>query len=125
VLCDGQQLTACRIAAVEQLVLLLTWCVDIGAGKHEKQGCLGKLQQLGFFVCAAVAEQAAYSVVHAHTISQGKHAAALNLTSPSAAAAAAASPQEPYIELMQNKSPKVDAASLAPASFPADADLEW
>ncbi|KAF6255969.1 UDP-glucose pyrophosphorylase [Scenedesmus sp. NREL 46B-D3] len=33
--------------------------------------------------------------------------------------------QEPYIELMQNKSPKVDAASLAPVSFAADADLEW
>lgn len=33
--------------------------------------------------------------------------------------------QEPYIELMQNKSPKVDAATMAPASFPADPELEW
>jgi hypothetical protein len=33
--------------------------------------------------------------------------------------------QEPYIELLQNKSPKVDAASMAPASCPADTELEW
>eukprot|EP00879_Flechtneria_rotunda_P011464 GHRR01011977.1.p1 GENE.GHRR01011977.1~~GHRR01011977.1.p1 ORF type:complete len:438 (+),score=150.27 GHRR01011977.1:214-1527(+) len=33
--------------------------------------------------------------------------------------------QEPYIELMQNMSPKVDVATLAPASWPADPSLEW
>lgn len=33
--------------------------------------------------------------------------------------------QEPYIELMQNMSPKVDAATFAPASYPDDADMEW
>lgn len=32
---------------------------------------------------------------------------------------------EPYVELLQNKSPKVDAATLAPAVYPADASLEW
>ncbi|KAF8060290.1 hypothetical protein HT031_004825 [Scenedesmus sp. PABB004] len=32
---------------------------------------------------------------------------------------------EPYVELMQNMSPKVDAASLAPASYPEDPHLEW
>jgi UTP--glucose-1-phosphate uridylyltransferase len=34
-------------------------------------------------------------------------------------------PQEPHIELMQNMSPKVDAATLAPAAYPQDTDLEW
>ena len=29
------------------------------------------------------------------------------------------------MELVQNKSPKVDAKTLAPASFPSDPDLEW
>ncbi|PNW84329.1 hypothetical protein CHLRE_04g229700v5 [Chlamydomonas reinhardtii] len=33
--------------------------------------------------------------------------------------------QEPLIELLQNKSPKVDAASLSPASYPAQPDMEW
>jgi UTP--glucose-1-phosphate uridylyltransferase/phosphoglucomutase len=32
---------------------------------------------------------------------------------------------EPHIELMQNMSPKVDAATLAPATHAADPDLEW
>lgn len=32
---------------------------------------------------------------------------------------------EPHIELMQNMSPKVDAATLLPASYPAQPDLEW
>ena len=32
---------------------------------------------------------------------------------------------EPDVELLQNKSPKLDAATLAPASWPADPDLEW
>ena len=32
---------------------------------------------------------------------------------------------EPHIELLQNKSPKVDKATLAPASWPAAAALEW
>ena len=29
------------------------------------------------------------------------------------------------MELVQNKSPKVDAQTLAPVSFPSDPDLEW
>ncbi|KXZ50465.1 hypothetical protein GPECTOR_16g639 [Gonium pectorale] len=33
--------------------------------------------------------------------------------------------QEPLIELMQNMSPKVDAATLAPASHPQQPDMEW
>ncbi|KAJ9510362.1 hypothetical protein QJQ45_015823 [Haematococcus lacustris] len=33
--------------------------------------------------------------------------------------------QEAHIELMQNKSPKVDAASLGPASYPSHPDNEW
>lgn len=32
---------------------------------------------------------------------------------------------EPFIELMQNKSPKVDAATFAPASYSASPDMEW
>jgi len=32
---------------------------------------------------------------------------------------------EPDVELMQNKSPKVDAATLEPATFPEDPDQEW
>ena len=32
---------------------------------------------------------------------------------------------EPDAELLQNKSPKLEAASLAPISWPADPDLEW
>lgn len=32
---------------------------------------------------------------------------------------------EPLIELLQNKSPKVDAATLAPATHPAAPDNEW
>lgn len=32
---------------------------------------------------------------------------------------------EPHIELMQNMSPKVDAKTLAPASYPSQPDLEW
>ncbi|MEW5306477.1 MAG: hypothetical protein WDW36_008939 [Sanguina aurantia] len=32
---------------------------------------------------------------------------------------------EPHIELMQNMSPKVDAATLLPASHPEQPDLEW
>lgn len=44
------------------------------------------------------------------------------------AALAAAHPElleEPLIELLQNKSPKVDAASLEPAQHPAAPDNEW
>jgi hypothetical protein len=44
------------------------------------------------------------------------------------AALAAAHPElleEPLIELLQNKSPKVDAATLAPATHPAAPDNEW
>lgn len=33
--------------------------------------------------------------------------------------------QEPHIELMQNMSPKVDAATLAPAAYPQDPEMEW
>lgn len=33
--------------------------------------------------------------------------------------------QEPYIELMQNSSPKVDAATLLPASYPSSPENEW
>ncbi len=33
--------------------------------------------------------------------------------------------QEPFIELMQNSSPKVDAATLAPATYPEHPDNEW
>ena len=33
--------------------------------------------------------------------------------------------QEPFIELMQNSSPKVDAATLAPATYPENPDNEW
>ncbi|KAL6753565.1 UDP-glucose pyrophosphorylase [Haematococcus lacustris] len=33
--------------------------------------------------------------------------------------------KEAHIELMQNKSPKVDAASLGPASYPSHPDNEW
>ena len=33
--------------------------------------------------------------------------------------------KEEDVELVQNKSPKVDAKTLAPASFPSDPDLEW
>ncbi|PNH10583.1 UTP--glucose-1-phosphate uridylyltransferase [Tetrabaena socialis] len=33
--------------------------------------------------------------------------------------------EEPFIELMQNMSPKVDAASSAPASHPEQPDMEW
>lgn len=33
--------------------------------------------------------------------------------------------KEEDAELVQNKSPKVDAKTLAPASFPSDPDLEW
>jgi hypothetical protein len=33
--------------------------------------------------------------------------------------------EEPDIELLQNKSPKVDAATLEPVSYPEDADMEW
>uniref|UniRef100_A0A7S3QLM4 UTP--glucose-1-phosphate uridylyltransferase n=1 Tax=Dunaliella tertiolecta TaxID=3047 RepID=A0A7S3QLM4_DUNTE len=33
--------------------------------------------------------------------------------------------QEPYIELMQNMSPKVDANTLGPASYPENPDNEW
>ena len=32
---------------------------------------------------------------------------------------------EPDVELVQNKSPKVDAATLEPASYPEDPDQEW
>ncbi|KAK9840999.1 hypothetical protein WJX81_004986, partial [Elliptochloris bilobata] len=32
---------------------------------------------------------------------------------------------EEDVELVQNKSPKVDAETMAPASFPSDPDLEW
>lgn len=32
---------------------------------------------------------------------------------------------EPDAELLQNKSPKLDAATLEPVSWPADPDLEW
>lgn len=32
---------------------------------------------------------------------------------------------EPFVELMQNASPKVDAASLAPASYQPSPDMEW
>eukprot|EP00878_Enallax_costatus_P000468 GHUV01000560.1.p1 GENE.GHUV01000560.1~~GHUV01000560.1.p1 ORF type:complete len:478 (+),score=117.87 GHUV01000560.1:292-1725(+) len=33
--------------------------------------------------------------------------------------------KEPYIELMQNMSPKVDASTLEPASYPEDTSMEW
>lgn len=33
--------------------------------------------------------------------------------------------QEPHIELMQNMSPKVDAATMGPASYPPHPDNEW
>ncbi|GFR41711.1 hypothetical protein Agub_g2461 [Astrephomene gubernaculifera] len=33
--------------------------------------------------------------------------------------------QEPLIELLQNMSPKVDAATSAPASYPQQPDMEW
>jgi len=33
--------------------------------------------------------------------------------------------EEPDAELMQNSSPKVDAANLTPVSWPADTELEW
>ncbi|GBF99238.1 UDP-glucose pyrophosphorylase [Raphidocelis subcapitata] len=33
--------------------------------------------------------------------------------------------KEPHIELMQNMSPKVDAATFAPAAYPDDPDMEW
>jgi hypothetical protein len=32
---------------------------------------------------------------------------------------------EPHIELLQNMSPKVDAATFAPATYPQDPDMEW
>eukprot|EP00192_Tetraselmis_astigmatica_P005321 CAMPEP_0117697978 /NCGR_PEP_ID=MMETSP0804-20121206/29524_1 /TAXON_ID=1074897 /ORGANISM="Tetraselmis astigmatica, Strain CCMP880" /LENGTH=458 /DNA_ID=CAMNT_0005512279 /DNA_START=54 /DNA_END=1430 /DNA_ORIENTATION=- len=32
---------------------------------------------------------------------------------------------EPFIELMQNMSPKIDAATLGPASYPSNPDMEW
>ena len=32
---------------------------------------------------------------------------------------------EEDVELVQNKSPKVDAKTLAPAEYPADPDMEW
>ena len=32
---------------------------------------------------------------------------------------------EPDVELVQNKSPKVDAASLEPATYPEDPEQEW
>ncbi len=32
---------------------------------------------------------------------------------------------EPDAELVQNKSPKVDAASLEPATYPEDPEQEW
>ncbi|KAI8463920.1 MAG: UDP-glucose pyrophosphorylase [Monoraphidium minutum] len=33
--------------------------------------------------------------------------------------------KEPEIELLQNMSPKVDAATFAPAAYPDDSDMEW
>ena len=33
--------------------------------------------------------------------------------------------QEPFIELMQNKSPKVDAETLKPAEYPENPEMEW
>jgi len=33
--------------------------------------------------------------------------------------------KEPYIELVQNKSPKVDAATMEPAKHPESPDMEW
>lgn len=33
--------------------------------------------------------------------------------------------EEPLIELLQNKSPKVDAATMAPAAYPENPDNEW
>lgn len=33
--------------------------------------------------------------------------------------------KEPYIELMQNKSPKVDADTLEPAQYDENPDMEW
>ena len=33
--------------------------------------------------------------------------------------------KERNLELLQNKSPKIDAKSLEPVSFPEDPDLEW
>lgn len=32
---------------------------------------------------------------------------------------------EPDVELVQNKSPKVDAATLEPATYPEDPEQEW
>ena len=32
---------------------------------------------------------------------------------------------ESNVELLQNKSPKVDAKTMAPVQWPQDADLEW
>ena len=32
---------------------------------------------------------------------------------------------EPDVELVQNKSPKVDAKTLEPATFPEDPEQEW
>lgn len=32
---------------------------------------------------------------------------------------------EPFIELMQNKSPKVDAETMEPAEYPENHDMEW
>ena len=32
---------------------------------------------------------------------------------------------EPYFELFQNKSPKVDAKTMEPALFPSDPSMEW
>lgn len=33
--------------------------------------------------------------------------------------------QEPFVELVQNKSPKVDAATFAPATYPENPEQEW
>jgi UTP--glucose-1-phosphate uridylyltransferase len=33
--------------------------------------------------------------------------------------------EEADIELLQNKSPKVDAATLQPASYPENEEMEW
>lgn len=33
--------------------------------------------------------------------------------------------EEPFIELMQNKSPKVDAETMEPVEYPENPDLEW
>lgn len=33
--------------------------------------------------------------------------------------------KEPFIELIQNKSPKVDAETLKPVTFPENPEMEW